>query len=245
MFPGFSLILFLYAVARVLQLFSDRVPMLLIVILHELPPAVFALIHGSRLYGRRGIAIFTALCLSFGALAEIVGTHTGVPFGRYYFTGLMGPKFLDVPYLLALAYLGMGYLSWILARLIAGRPAPLLAALIMTSWDLAMDPIWATVMHAWVWLDGGSWFGVPLSNYFGWMLTAFVYYGLFSLYARRRIEPKLPGAWWRQAVLFYAVSAAGNVLLVIPRPVNPIAVACALTTLFTMGVFAIIAWTRT
>jgi putative membrane protein len=235
----------LYAAARVLQLFSASVPMLAIVILHVIPPAVFVLVFGARVYGWRGIAVFAVLCVGVGGIAEVVGVHTGFPFGRYYFTGLMGPKFFDVPFLLALAYLGMGYLSWIIARLIVGRAAPFVAALIMASWDLAMDPIWSTVMHAWVWVDGGPWFGVPLSNYFGWMLTACIYYGLFALYLRGRVERKQTRGHWRQAVVFYAVSAAGNLLLLIPRPVNVIAAVCALVTVFTMGAFAIIAWTRT
>ena len=43
----------LYAVARVSQLFAGRIPMLAIVSLHVLPPALFALVHGARFYGFR------------------------------------------------------------------------------------------------------------------------------------------------------------------------------------------------
>src|SRR5579872_335288 len=115
----------LYALARVCQIFAGRLPTLLIVVLHVVPPALFAFAHGSALYGRRGIAIFAACCLGFGTLAETVGLRTGFPFGRYYFTGVMGPKVFQLPVLLALAYLGIGYVAWILALLIlrqAGKP---------------------------------------------------------------------------------------------------------------------------
>jgi uncharacterized membrane protein len=47
----------------------------------------------------------------------------------------------------------------------------------VTQWDLVMDPPTATIAKAWIWHDGGADFGVPLSNYLGWLLTAF----LFSL----------------------------------------------------------------
>lgn len=54
-----------YAVARLCQLYADRLPTLLIVVLHVIPPAVFALVHGRVLYRARGIFGFTALCLAW------------------------------------------------------------------------------------------------------------------------------------------------------------------------------------
>jgi hypothetical protein len=60
------------------------------------------------------------------------------------------------------------------------------------------------------------------------------------------------------AILFYGVSAAGNLLLLVPRPglsqvtdatgkvwqVSNIAAACVFGTIFTMGAFTVLAWTR-
>jgi hypothetical protein len=43
-------LLLFYLAARVLQLFAGRIPSLLIVALHVVLPALFALIHGSRIY---------------------------------------------------------------------------------------------------------------------------------------------------------------------------------------------------
>lgn len=60
-------LLLVYAAARVLQIFPTHVPTLLIVVLHVLPPAIFALVHGRRVYGTRGIAVFTVLCLAVGS----------------------------------------------------------------------------------------------------------------------------------------------------------------------------------
>ena len=54
-----------YAVGRVCQLWPDRMPVIWIVVLHVVPPAVFALVHGSMAYGRRGVAVFAASCLGF------------------------------------------------------------------------------------------------------------------------------------------------------------------------------------
>ena len=265
-----ALIVF-YAGARFLQVFPGKVPMLAIVAFHVLPPAVFALIHGAKLYRARGILIFVAITLVVGNIFENLGVRTGFPFGHYYFTDLMGPKLFAVPIFLGLAYVGMAYLSWMLGRLILGDPRvaltgsrvvtlPMVASFIMVAWDLSQDPIWSTVLHAWIWQQGGAYFGVPVSNFFGWYLTVYVMYQLFALYLRNRPANSnlLPTSYWRLAVLFYGISAAGNILLVIPRTgltvvsdpagarwnVSDIVGACTLVSIFIMGAFAAVAWVK-
>jgi putative membrane protein len=122
---------------------------------------------------------------------ETLGVRTGFPFGHYYFTDLMGPKLGVVPIMLGVAYIEMAYLSWTLACLIVGRKRiplhrleifilPIVASCIMVSWDVSQDPVWSTVLHAWVWEQGGMYFGVPLSNFFGWFLTVLVIYERYA-----------------------------------------------------------------
>lgn len=221
-----------YAVGRVCQLWPDRMPVILIVVLHVVPPAVFALVHGSMAYGRRGVAVFAASCLGLGSLAELGSLRTGFPFGHYHFTDVMGPKVLGLPVMLALAYLGIGYASWGVALLIlrrAGRPlrgadllaVPLLGGAVMTAWDLAMDPDWSTVYHVWIWHDGGRFFGVPASNFAGWFLTATLYYFVFAVYCRRQPAGLAAGRYfWSLPALVYLICALGN-LLVLPAPLAP------------------------
>jgi uncharacterized membrane protein len=222
-------------------------------------------------YRTRGILIFFAICLVVGNIFENVGVRTGFPFGHYYFTDRMGPKLSVVPIQLGLAYLGMAYLSWTLARLILGGmrspiagprvvTLPLVAAFIMVAWDFSQDPLWSTVLHLWIWQQGGAYFGVPVSNFLGWYLTVYVIYQLFALYLRgRSTDPSpLPSRYWHVPVLFYGTSAAGNILpavvgaglSVVSDPsgtqwkVSDITRAGALTSIFTMGAFALLAWAR-
>ena len=262
-------LLFLFMVARILQLFAGRIPDLLIVTFHVIPPAVFALVHGARIYGSRGILIFATLCLGVGTLFESVSLRTGFPFGYYRFTDLMGPKLFDLPILLALAYVGMGYLSWILAVVIldcqneplSGRKIvllPLAASFVMTAWDFSMDAVWADIDHAWVWRDGGSYYGVPLSNFFGWFLTVYIFYQLFALYLRNRGTIRSRTSHWRLAILFYAASAAGNLLVVAPLSLGGVFVDAAgkrwaipdilsasrLISIFLMMPLSLIAWVK-
>jgi uncharacterized membrane protein len=260
-----------YGCARVLQVFPGRVPMLAVVALHVFPPALFAIIHGARMYRIHGILIFVGITFGVGFLIESLGVSTGFPFGHYYFTDVMGPKLGGVPVMLGLAYVGMAYLSWTLSRVISDSTrnslcgsqfisVPLLAACIMVSWDLCLDPVWATVLHAWIWEQGGMYFGVPVTNFLGWFLAVFLIYAIFALtLVRMPTNPvRLPIEYWRQAVVFYGVSAVGNLLLLVPqnrfsvvsdpagRPwsVNSITRACAVITVLTMGVFTAAAWRR-
>ena len=270
----YSLIV-LYAIARALQVFPGRIPMLVIVSLHVFPPILFALIHGAIFYRTRGILTFVAISLVLSNIVENLGVRTGFPFGRYYFTDLMGPKLFSVPILLDLAYLGMGYLAWTLATIILGgmrRPlagfrvvtVPTVAGFIMVAWDLSTDPIWSTIKHAWIWMDGGAYFGVPASNFLGWYLTVYLMYQLFALYLRARATTPLrsadtlPPVFWYLPVIFYGISAAGNILLAIPSAspwviadptgalwrVRDITHTCALVSFFLMGGIALFALAR-
>jgi uncharacterized membrane protein len=259
----------IYAWSRFLQVIPSGIPMLAIVVLHVVPPALFALIHGAMFYRARGVLVFVGICLVVGNIFENLGVRTGFPFGHYFFTDVMGPKILVVPILLGLAYVGMAYLSWTLALLIlkqTERPLfgsravtlPLVASASMVSWDLSMDSVWSTIVRAWIWRQGGIYFGVPLTNFLGWFVTGYVLYQLFALYLRERpaAENRLPDAYWNMAVIFYALSAAGDLLLLIPQTgpsvvsdpsgaqwkVSSITAASAMATIFTMGIFVLLAW---
>lgn len=230
---AFVVCLLAYVCGRACQLLAGRLPSELIALSQVAPPAAFALVHGAITYRRRGILVFTACCLGVGALSESVSLSTGFPFGHYYFTDVMGPKVFGLPPLLVLAYLGMGYLSWILALIILGyrdQPlrgvrafiAPLVASSIMLAWDVSMEPDWATIDRAWIWKDGGLYFGIPLTNFAGWLVTGYVYYQLFALYCRgTRAIPKISNPrHWQPAILFYGICAAANLLIAI-APMAP------------------------
>ena len=257
-------VLAVYLSARILEVFPGAVPHLAIVALDVLSAAVFAALDGTRTYGLRTILVFAGLSMLVGNVIENIGVATGFPFGRYQFLELMGPRVLRVPVLLGLAYVGMAYVSWRVATLILGprgtssllyRPA--LASVIMTAWDLAQDPVWGTVLHGWIWRDGGAWFGVPVSNYLGWLGTVFLIYLLFALYLRRAdVQERGGKRGW--GVFFYALCALGNVLESIPRSgpaqvadatgrlwrVADITRAAALVSILGMGSFALLAWLR-
>ena len=89
----------LFTAATLLPLFPEVVPPRFIVACHIVPTALFALIHGARIYRIRGIVTFALFSIIIGNLFETVGVLTGFPFGQYSFTERMGPKLLQVPIL--------------------------------------------------------------------------------------------------------------------------------------------------
>ncbi len=266
------MLLLVFAAANVLPVFPQAFPPIAYAAAQIVPAMLFALVHGAMSYQIRGILTFAAISLAVGYVMETIGVLTGFPFGRYYFTGGMGPKLFVVPVLMGPAYLGMGYVSWTVSRAIltSGNGAdelagtrvltlPLAASFIMVAWNLSFDPALSTFGRYWIWQRGGPYFGVPISNFLGWYLTNYLIYQLFVLYQRRRsaVSP-LPPANARLAVLFYAVCAAGCVLRVASTPspavvsdptgalwrVSDINSACALAAMFIMGPFVMFALTR-
>jgi uncharacterized membrane protein len=153
-----------------------------------------ACLHAFLFYGWKDALVLFSICIVITFAIENIGAATGFPFGHYHFE--VGP---DLPYvglipvIVGPLWFGMGFFSWIVAGTLLGaarRPSgkfelwtwPVVAAFVMTQWDVVMDPPLSTISKAWIWHDGGAHFGVPLSNYFGWLLTSWLFYQAFAFY---------------------------------------------------------------
>ena len=83
--------------------------------------------HAAAAYGARAaVAVVVGRRRAPASLAEAVGVATGVPFGRYAYSGTLGPQVLGVPLLVPLAWTMMAYPALLLGRRLAGlgrRPA--------------------------------------------------------------------------------------------------------------------------
>jgi uncharacterized membrane protein len=119
-----------------------------------------------------------------GWAAEAIGVHTGYPFGEYLYTDLLGPQLLDVPLLVPLAWIMLGYPCLLLGRTLASGSGmarrvrtALLGGLALASWDLFLDPQ-LVALGGWQWrfpqpaLPGIP--GIPLTNYAGWILVSII-----------------------------------------------------------------------
>ncbi len=178
----------------------------------------FALLHASQRLGWKNAMILLGLSFVVSLFFESLGVATGLVYGPYHYTDLLGPKFLGlVPYLIAAAWFMMMYPSFVIAdRLIpislnkVQRMLCLASAggLIMTAWDVVMDPIMVKAGH-WVWETNGAYFGVPLQNYWGWWLTVFCVFMLYLLITGAHTGTQ-DNKFDRMALTAYLVLAAGN-----------------------------------
>ena len=118
-------------------------------------------------------ATLSLLAISILAYAiEAIGVTTGLPYGTFYYGDALGPRLAGiVPYLLPLSYaplvVGAVAVAW-------GTRLRLLhvvhATLLLVWIDAVLDP-GAASLGFWVWPQGGVYYGVPLSNYAGWLLS--------------------------------------------------------------------------
>lgn len=260
------------------RLINGLFPMLLpgMPVVLTLLPFAFALLHAAVTYRFRDVLVFLLITLVVSNILENLSILTGFPFGHYHYTYYLGPKLFLVPVAIGLAYFGMGYLSWMLARLILGKLAPakvgsavytipLLAGFLMVAWDLTFDPLASTVSGAWIWEQGGGYFGVPFTNFIGWYLTVYLFYQLFALYMKSRekeyalVPAQVSKQYWLQAALMYGAVGLASVLSVFSglsdRPftdasgavwsLRDIIDTSALAALFTMIAFTFISLVKT
>jgi putative membrane protein len=180
--------------------------------IHTLALLTFSVLHSLYLLGApRTIALFAlGAVISWGF--EQAGVATGFVYGPYHYTDKLGFKLGHVPLLIPLAWFMMIYPSYVITSLLAeGRATSartsllrsawlsLLGALVMTGWDLPMDPKMVADGH-WVWTEGGPYFGVPLRNFAGWIATTFSVF-----FAYRALEWRLPAHAARAGALVAAM----------------------------------------
>jgi putative membrane protein len=125
-------------------------------------------------------ALFGVLGLCAYAYAiELVGIHTGVPYGEFFYGVDLGPMVGGVPVALPVFFLPLVMNAYLLCLLLLGERAEgtltrLLAVVaLVLAMDVVLDP-GAVALGFWVYPGGGAFYDVPLSNYAGWVLSATV-----------------------------------------------------------------------
>jgi uncharacterized membrane protein len=167
----------------------------------------FSLSHAIYKLGLCHALVFLALAAFISLVFEAVGVATGAIYGPYHYTGSLGPRLFQVPLVVPMAWFMVIYPSYVLANYLAdgcvvSRPKPgpsrvtglaALSAMLMTAWDLAVDPQMVMYGH-WVWHVKGAFFGIPVQNFVGWLATTLTVY-----LAYRALEARWPPRPWGTA----------------------------------------------
>jgi putative membrane protein len=77
-------------------------------ILTLLAALVFVVAHGYIALGWRNIIAFSLITIIISFTSEAIGVATGLIFGAYHYTDLLGPKLLGVPPMIQIGYLATG-----------------------------------------------------------------------------------------------------------------------------------------
>jgi uncharacterized membrane protein len=145
--------------------------------------AIATITHAAtKLTLKQAITLFLAASV-IALTAELTGTTTGLPFGPYAYTPLLGYRILGkVPFPIPMSWFYMLYASLAMcgAILKSGETQQIkwryaaAAGLILTAWDVSMDPAMTRATNHWIWYTKGFFYGMPLLNWFGWWLTGTV-----------------------------------------------------------------------
>ncbi len=205
---------------------------------------VLLALHSTQRYGAKNVIVFVVVAYVISTIMEETSVLTGFPFGNYHYNAALTfdtdssltfgnavPWIDQVPIVVGVMYIAVCYFSWSTACIILDHAderlgestfdtvaLPLVAAFIMCQFDLVQDPVTSTYGLIWIWEDGGGVFGVPLVNFLGWLLTAYLIMQVFALYLRHTQKAgtcpehgKLDLAYWVQPVAMYLLIALSYV----------------------------------
>ena len=213
---------------------------------------ILGLAHATHTLGWRRSLTFFALCTVISGLLEQIAIWSA-DVGTYYYTDVLGPKIGDVPVIIPISWFMMIYPCYVIANLLVdGRPVTtarsllhllwlsLITAVVETAWDLSLDPFMTGKMKAWVWRDGGPYFGIPFQNYFGWVQVTLIVIVIYR-FCERWIPLRPLGPLSRRMAMVplavYALNGLTDVLAGYPE-------ATRLLPLFAMGIPLLLAGNR-
>jgi putative membrane protein len=126
---------------------------------------------------RRGAFGVAALVVyTYGV--EVVGVFTGVPYGEFAYGVSLGPTFAGVPLALPIFFIPLVINAYLLCVLLLGERGSSrylrlsVVAAAVVAMDVVLDP-GAVALGFWS-FEAGGFYGVPASNYAGWVLSAVV-----------------------------------------------------------------------
>lgn len=149
--------------------------------------AIAMILFGYRTVGLKPLLAFFIPSVLLSLSSELLGTSTGFPFGAYHYLSGLGYKIGGlVPFTIPLSWFYMGFACYLLAR--GAMEATNLArwqrqiatiafgALLLTAWDLVLDPAMSqTAYPFWEFEEVGEFFGMPYRNIAGWIGTGVIY----------------------------------------------------------------------
>lgn len=168
---------------------------------------VFLVVAGRHL-GAKRTAVYTAIAVAVGVVAENGSVLVGIPYTTYTFNPALRGKELwifDVPLMVPLSYTFLAYFAFATARLVVSGPytsrgrQPVLEfvlAVTLATWALwIIDPVsrlgrYHMIGELFHYAGPGFWFGLPLGSQVGFFCTSGILIGVLTVMMRN--EPRHP-----------------------------------------------------
>ena len=149
-----------------------------------------AIVFAAPRFGTQTSVVLFLVAAVIALTSELLGTNTGLPFGPYRYTEMLGYRVGgDVPYVIPLSWSYMLFCCLAMCARIVRTDRPwrwaIVAAFMLTAWDVPLEVHMTNVTPAhWVWnlsasptwlpgwLTRAVFYGMPLMNWVGWLLTA-------------------------------------------------------------------------
>lgn len=161
---------------------------------------------------RRGL-VLVLLLGAFSVFIESIGVATGFPYGEFMYAYTIGAHIGVVPWTVFFAWSPLVIGVWAFARKVCYKYAFPLAVFSLVVVDLVLDPVNAA-LGFWVWPAGGFYYGVPLSNFAGWVFSGAI--GVFIAWRLFPYGVPLTASYSVFLTLLFVTAAAFWLCLLVP-----------------------------
>ena len=198
---SFGLMSIIYTVGIVLLLKSGRTGSLIELTPFTILLTTFLLLLNHQHWNRK-IVIALFLIAFLGLAIEIIGINTGVPFGDYTYSSVLGIQLFGTPLLIGVNWLMLVYSSVLIMHRFISTIwlKALLASLLMVLLDVFIEPV-AIDWNMWTW----KMTNVPIQNYVTWGIAALIFSLIlsFQLNEHHKNKMAIPVILWQ--FLFFVI----------------------------------------
>jgi bisanhydrobacterioruberin hydratase len=145
----------------------------------------------AKILGKKFGLLLIVLLGIYALLVESTALATGFPYGNFIYNDLLGNKVFGLtPWTVAFAYPPIILMTYWFARNRHKSHIKVLlaSALLAMCVDLVLDPA-AVTLGFWEWVVPGVYYGVPVVNFLGWILTSFIGAGIIHLFMSKKHVP--------------------------------------------------------
>ncbi len=140
-------------------------------------PAYYALI---RAYKWRAVYAIGALSV-FAVFIETVGIYTGFPYGGFHYETLGFKLFGLTPWTVFFAFTPLVLGAVYYAKRMTQKYMFIATVALLVYIDLLLDPV-AAAIGFWSWHTPGMYYGIPFTNYLGWIFSGIIATGIYMLF---------------------------------------------------------------